>query len=419
MTDDADQPAERTYRVPGAILTEREHVVPLDHAEPDGPTITVFTREVAAPDGTDRPYLVFLQGGPGFEAARPTSPPTGWMKRALARLPRPAARPARDRAVDAGRVGDPRRHARGAGRVPDPLPRRLDRPRRGVDPGGARRRALERPRPELRRLHLDDLPVDRARRPARGAPHRRAGADRPPGRRHLRRDLPAADQGQPALLRALPGRPGARPRDPPPARRRGRPPAVGRPADRATLPPARACGWATAPASSCSTTSSSCRSGRSPSSTTPRHGVAVQPQPDLRDAPRVVVRRRRRHALVGRPAAPRRGARRGVLHGRARLPVDVGGLRRAPAAAGRRRDPGASTRGRRSTTPTSSGGTRSRSRRRSTSTTCTSSATSPRRRPPTIRGLRPWETDEFEHNGLRADGERVLGRLIDLVRGRV
>ena len=36
-----------------------------------------------------------------------------------------------------------------------------------------------------------------------------------------------------------------------------------------------------------------------------------------------------------------------------------------------------------------------------------------------IRGLRPWETNEYEHNGLRADGERVLDRLIDLVRGRV
>src|SRR5450759_2080163 len=72
-----------TYRVPGAILTEREHEVPLDHATPKGPKISVFTREVAAPDGTDRPYLVFLQGGPGFEAARPTSPPSGWMKRAI------------------------------------------------------------------------------------------------------------------------------------------------------------------------------------------------------------------------------------------------------------------------------------------------------------------------------------------------
>jgi hypothetical protein len=36
----------------------------------------------------------------------------------------------------------------------------------------------------------------------------------------------------------------------------------------------------------------------------------------------------------------------------------------------------------------------------------------------TIHGLRPWITNEYEHNGLRADGERVLGRLIDLVRGR-
>jgi pimeloyl-ACP methyl ester carboxylesterase len=72
-----------TYRVPGAVLTEREHTVPLNHARADGPTITVFTREVAAPDGLDRPYLLFLQGGPGFEATRPTSPPTGWMKEAI------------------------------------------------------------------------------------------------------------------------------------------------------------------------------------------------------------------------------------------------------------------------------------------------------------------------------------------------
>jgi pimeloyl-ACP methyl ester carboxylesterase len=72
-----------TYRAPGVILTEREHSVPLDHARPDGPKISVFTREVAAPGSQDRPYLLFLQGGPGFEATRPTTPPTGWMKRAL------------------------------------------------------------------------------------------------------------------------------------------------------------------------------------------------------------------------------------------------------------------------------------------------------------------------------------------------
>jgi hypothetical protein len=36
----------------------------------------------------------------------------------------------------------------------------------------------------------------------------------------------------------------------------------------------------------------------------------------------------------------------------------------------------------------------------------------------TVRGLRPWITNEYAHSGLRADGERVLGRLIDLVKGR-
>jgi len=35
-----------------------------------------------------------------------------------------------------------------------------------------------------------------------------------------------------------------------------------------------------------------------------------------------------------------------------------------------------------------------------------------------IRGLRPWVTNEFEHDGLRANGTRVLGRLLDLVQGR-
>ena len=34
---------------------------------------------------------------------------------------------------------------------------------------------------------------------------------------------------------------------------------------------------------------------------------------------------------------------------------------------------------------------------------------------PNVRG---WVTSEYDHNGLRADGERVLDRLLDLVRGR-
>jgi pimeloyl-ACP methyl ester carboxylesterase len=45
----------------------------------------VFAREVADPDGRDKPFLVFLQGGPGFEAPRPTGNPRGpaWLDRAL------------------------------------------------------------------------------------------------------------------------------------------------------------------------------------------------------------------------------------------------------------------------------------------------------------------------------------------------
>jgi pimeloyl-ACP methyl ester carboxylesterase len=72
-----------TYEVPGAVLTEREHKVPLDHSRPTGRKISVFTREVAAVDAGDAPYLLFLQGGPGMEATRPTAPPSGWMRRAV------------------------------------------------------------------------------------------------------------------------------------------------------------------------------------------------------------------------------------------------------------------------------------------------------------------------------------------------
>src|SRR5919109_2032255 len=72
-------------RTAGLVLVEHEFAVPLDHARPDGERITVFAREVSDPDGRDRPLLVFLQGGPGFEAPRPTRNPSGpgWLDRAL------------------------------------------------------------------------------------------------------------------------------------------------------------------------------------------------------------------------------------------------------------------------------------------------------------------------------------------------
>jgi pimeloyl-ACP methyl ester carboxylesterase len=37
----------------------------------------------------------------------------------------------------------------------------------------------------------------------------------------------------------------------------------------------------------------------------------------------------------------------------------------------------------------------------------------------TIRGIKIWVTSEYEHNGLRADGERILDRLLGMARGAV
>ena len=75
-----------TYLTPGLRVTEHEFAVPLDHADPDRERITVFAREVAdLDDGPGKPLLLFLQGGPGYEASRPSRNPTApaWLDRAL------------------------------------------------------------------------------------------------------------------------------------------------------------------------------------------------------------------------------------------------------------------------------------------------------------------------------------------------
>jgi pimeloyl-ACP methyl ester carboxylesterase len=71
------------HAIPGLVLNDHFFDLPLDYANP-GKTIKVFAREVIAPgkEGSRQPYLVFFQGGPGSGSPRPVGN-TGWIKRAL------------------------------------------------------------------------------------------------------------------------------------------------------------------------------------------------------------------------------------------------------------------------------------------------------------------------------------------------
>ncbi len=72
-----------THRVPGLVLTDHTFTIPLDHAAPTGEPIEIFAREVVAAgrEGARLPWLVFFQGGPGQESPRPAMQ-AGWLKRA-------------------------------------------------------------------------------------------------------------------------------------------------------------------------------------------------------------------------------------------------------------------------------------------------------------------------------------------------
>ncbi|NYE94147.1 proline iminopeptidase [Psychromicrobium silvestre] len=66
----------------GHLYREHRFLLPLDHAAPDGRKIEVFAREVSAIAAPEAPWLVYFQGGPGHPADRPLTP-SGWLKEAL------------------------------------------------------------------------------------------------------------------------------------------------------------------------------------------------------------------------------------------------------------------------------------------------------------------------------------------------
>jgi pimeloyl-ACP methyl ester carboxylesterase len=83
-TADIVGPMPITFRRPGLVCTDHLIEVPLDHDDPSGPRIEVYGREVVAPGAEDKdlPWLLFLQGGPGHKAVRPGAA-AAWLGRAL------------------------------------------------------------------------------------------------------------------------------------------------------------------------------------------------------------------------------------------------------------------------------------------------------------------------------------------------
>jgi len=68
----------------GVLAKKHTFTLPLNYQNPIAEQIQVFARELCSPENKDKklPYIVFFQGGPGFAAMRPASN-SGWIRRAL------------------------------------------------------------------------------------------------------------------------------------------------------------------------------------------------------------------------------------------------------------------------------------------------------------------------------------------------
>ena len=71
------------YKYLEMIITDYNFSVPLDYSNKDGEKIVIFAREILREENKNKsiPYLIFFQGGPGYESPRPIID-SGWVKRA-------------------------------------------------------------------------------------------------------------------------------------------------------------------------------------------------------------------------------------------------------------------------------------------------------------------------------------------------
>ena len=71
------------YEFSSMIISDYNFRVPLDYDNKDGHTLSIFAREILNENFRDQtlPYIVFFQGGPGYESPRPITY-SGWIKKA-------------------------------------------------------------------------------------------------------------------------------------------------------------------------------------------------------------------------------------------------------------------------------------------------------------------------------------------------
>ena len=71
------------YKYSEMIITDYNFLVPLDYENQNGEKISIFAREILRDEYENKhlPYLIFFQGGPGYESPRPITD-SGWIKRA-------------------------------------------------------------------------------------------------------------------------------------------------------------------------------------------------------------------------------------------------------------------------------------------------------------------------------------------------